>query len=148
MEKGIGKIYGVFKIFYHERYPITATLMNLKIIGLLFITASLNVVSQTLSKIGLRSFPPEYSLRFVQNVFSDFYILTGIIFQVMSMIVWFVVLSQSRLYLSLPVLYGLIFLIIAPVSYIVLKEPLDFKAVLGIAFIYMGILIISLSKKQ
>lgn len=117
--------------------------MNFKILLLLIIYAVLNIVAQTFNKHALNNTRVNLSVDTLQNLFSNYYIILGIFFQILAMVLWFFVLDKIKLSTAMPLVYGVTFILLIPSSYFILGEKVAFREILGIVIIFSGIVVLS-----
>lgn len=106
----------------------------------------INVAGQLLMKMGMNALKPLYfqdriSKEFIR-IFSNKYVIFGIITYIIGTFFWLYVLSKMELSISYPML-SLSYILIAVVSWIFLGESMSLNKIFGIVIISIGIYILN-----
>lgn len=111
------------------------------------VSISLGSYAQYFFKKGLTKFSlGELSLiNLIKSIFSEWHIITGIMLYGISLLLWFYVLSQLPLSKAYP-LVSLGYIISIFLGFYLLDEPLTTFKIIGVIFICIGVVFISLSK--
>lgn len=113
-----------------------------KLYGLLLTNILLLVIGQTLWKIGLQNFNMQFTLLSIIKLFTNVYILLGLVLYGVATLIWFYILQRADLSLVYP-LQSLCYVIAAFVAMCVFKEKIPSTRWLGIMFIIMGAYFVS-----
>jgi len=96
-----------------------------------------------MSVLGKIDFSKETLAATSSNIFSQPFIIGGLIIYALSMFLWLKVLSTTQISKAYPILVGLSFVLVVLGSYFFFKEELSFLKILGILVIFFGVLIIA-----
>jgi len=119
------------------------------VIAILLISALAASIGQVFFKKGMAmagyinlTFSAEWVIRMVKVVFTP-YVFIGILFYVMSTLLWLVALSKCTLNFAYP-FTSVTFVLVILLSALVLKEPIPLTRIIGISVIIGGVFIVSL----
>ena len=115
--------------------------------SLVFISISMGAVGQLLlkigaDKIGSLSFSADSFFSDILKIIKTPQILGGMVFFGVSSLLWIKVLTRAELSLVYP-LVSLSYIIVAVLSYLVLRENFTMQKILGIAVIIFGVLVLN-----
>lgn len=117
-------------------------------IPLILISVFLGAMGQVLVKYGAVSlelnFTIKYLLPSIFNILKNMPVMLGIISYGLSFLLWIKVLSKVELSYAYPMV-SLGYVITMIFSYFVFKENISFIRILGIAFIILGVVLVSRS---
>jgi len=116
-------------------FLLMAIVVALNVCGHVFLKIGMNQVGE----IGERS-AMEFGLSSITNIF----VLLGLAGYVSSVTGYIVVLSKTNLSVAYPILMSTGYALVVLVSFIFLKEPFSTVKWFGIAFILIGVILISL----
>ncbi len=108
-----------------------------KLFGLLSINILLLVVGQTLWKIGLQGFNLQLTLLSMVKLFTNLYVLSGLMLYGIATLIWFYILPKADLSLIYP-LQSLCYVIATFVGIYVFKEKIPATRWFGIILIIIG----------
>lgn len=109
---------------------------------LLGINILLLIIGQTLWKIGLQKTSLELSAPAILKLFTNVYILSGLVLYGVATIIWFYILSNAELSLVYP-LQSLCYVFAAFVGMYIFKERIPATRWFGIMLIIMGAYFVS-----
>jgi multidrug transporter EmrE-like cation transporter len=123
--------------------------MNTVMFLLILFEVILNVIAQLSLKVGMEKIG-HFDLTFANvfptlwQVFTSFWIWFGIAIYVISLIVWFFVLSRIEVSIAYP-LTSLGYVLSAVLAYYLLGEHISFLRMLGILIILAGVFVVARS---
>lgn len=88
---------------------------------------------------GHLEFSPANLLNLFLQIFSNIYLLSGLVLFGLSFFSWLFILSKLRLSLAYPIITSLNFCLVIIGSWFFFKEQISFLQILGIGFIISGI---------
>lgn len=102
-------------------------------------------IRQGMLKLGSVSFNMEQIWNMALSVFTNMYLLSGMLSYGISIILWMIVLSKVNVSLAYPFL-SVGYVVTAVLAYLIFKEPLTVQKIFGIAIICLGVVILTYSK--
>lgn len=100
-------------------------------------------LKQGMLKVGQITLEKSSLLATLFKIFTQPFIIIGLIIYALSMILWLKVLSSVAINKAYPILVGLSFVLVALGSWIFFKENLTLLKILGMLVIFLGVLIIA-----
>lgn len=100
-----------------------------------------------MSQVGDFAFTPDAVLAVVPQVISNPFIWIGFTGFIGGTIFWLGVISRAPLSLAYPIL-ALSYFVVVIEAWLILNEPLTWQLLLGVAIIFVGVVIVGLSQEQ
>lgn len=77
------------------------------------------------------------------KIFENYYLLIGIILYFFAFVFYILALKEFPLHVAHPILTSGAIAVVAIAAFIIFREPITFQKLIGIAFILIGVLLIS-----
>lgn len=121
----------------------------MNVIVLILLVSSCTVGSQLILKTGINQIAPvlrqDGIISFLLSAAMSPWVIGAICIQVCGYVLWFFVLTQSRLSLAFAISGSFFYLLVAGASWLVFSEKLNLWQWLGLAMISVGVLIVNLA---
>lgn len=120
-------------------------------LGLILSSVTLNALAQIFIRKGMLglgkiSFDVSQITGMILGVFTNIYLLAGMLSYGVSIILWMMVLSKVNVSVAYPFL-SVGYIITAVLAYFIFQEPLTLQKVLGILIICLGVFVLAQSKE-
>lgn len=109
----------------------------------LIISLLSNALANIFIKAGMRSYTGGINLSFISYMIRNFNIIIGLLLFGLAFIGYSFTLSRLQLSMAYPIMTGVGFLIVSIFSVALFNEPFDLLKILGIIFIFIGIVFLS-----
>ncbi|PAF46405.1 hypothetical protein BKH41_09245 [Helicobacter sp. 12S02232-10] len=118
----------------------------IKFIPLILFSVALNAFAQLFIKKGMTTLGELHlSLELILKSLANIYLWGGLFCYGISVLTWMIVLSKVNVSIAYPFL-SLGFILTAILAYFIFGEPLDFNKIIGIIFICVGLVFLSVAK--
>ena len=115
--------------------------MSIVIVGLLYVSCS--ALGLVLIKFGVNKGIGFSTNRSLLQIHFDLILLVGMLLYVLSFLLSMFVMSKMDLNYFYPVSAGIIYVLVCLLSFFILKETIQKSAILGMAFILTGVMIMN-----
>lgn len=109
----------------------------------LFISLIFNALANVAIKAGMKGYAGDMNLSFISYVVKNPSVIIGLFLFGLAFIGYSFVLSKMQLSIAYPIMTGAGFLFVSVFSFILFNEPFNLLKILGILFIFIGIVFLS-----
>jgi len=102
-----------------------------------------NALANIFIKAGMRNYTGGINLSFISYMIRNFNIIIGLLLFGLAFIGYSFTLSRLQLSIAYPIMTGVGFLIVSIFSIALFSEPFNLSKILGIVFIFIGIVFLS-----